>query len=257
MGATQRTAETGRKGCADGTRNQRNFGPRNPDGTWMAGVGRGAQKPRPFSVGAVFGELTCIRWDGRDKHRKHRGHAEQPWMRCSCGWEGYVERANLRHGRTTRCNTCAKAKAHETRLRQRGLAAICPDPTHRDRLLDRISAIIVRCTNPASSTFPDYGGRGITVYAPWVGDRGAFLRYLVGLSGWDDPRLQLDRVDNDGGYVPGNLRFVTRSVNMANKRRITAREVVELRRRIAVLEAENADLRHRLGRAAQPLHGAD
>jgi hypothetical protein len=84
-----------------------------------------------------------------------------------------------------------------------------------------------------------------------------FLRYLVGLDGWDQPALQLDRIDNNGGYVPGNLRFVTRSVNMANKRRITAREVVEFRRRIEALEAENADLRHRLRRAEEPLHNTD
>jgi hypothetical protein len=138
-----------------------------------------------------------------------------------------------------------------------GYEAVCPDRTHRDRLLDRISAIIVRCTNPDSTTYPDYGGRGITVYPDWIADRVAFLRYLVGLSGWDQPELQLDRTDNSKGYEPGNLRFVTRSVNMSNKRKITAREVVEFKRRIDALEAENADLRHRLCRAEESLHGID
>ena len=85
------------------------------------------------------------------------------------------------------------------------------------------------------------------MHPAWVADRTKFLAYLVKLDGWDNHKLQLDRKDNERGYVPGNLRFVTRSVNMANKRRITAREVVELRRRIAALEAENADLRHRHG----------
>jgi hypothetical protein len=94
--------------------------------------------------------------------------------------------------------------------------------------------------------YPDYGGRGITVYQGWVENRVEFLRYLVGLDGWDRPELQLDRIDNNRGYAPSNLRFVSRSVNMSNKRRITAREVESLRQRIATLEAENADLRHRL-----------
>jgi len=127
-----------------------------------------------------------------------------------------------------------------------GFEQVCANATHRERLLNRISAIISRCINATNKTFPDYGGRGIAVHAEWVANRVEFLRYLVGLEGWDKPELQLDRTDNSKGYEPGNLRFVTRSVNMANKRRITAREVVDLRNHIAALEAENADLRHRL-----------
>lgn len=165
-----------------------------------------------------------------------------------------MDRTNLRGGRTTRCNTCAKKKATATRMAKAGFEAVCPDTAHRERLLDRISAIIVRCTNPKSAAYPDYGGRGITVHPAWVEYRVEFLRYLVSLDGWDQPSLQLDRIDNNGGYVPGNLRFVTRNVNMANKRKTTAREVEALKQQIASLEAANADLRHRLRRAEKSLH---
>ena len=229
-----------REGSRDGAGDKRNFGSRNPDGTWVGGVVRGPSKPFPFEVGAVVGELTCLRWERKTTGGFH------PVMQCSCGWSGFVDRYNIVAGRTTRCDACAKRKAVETRWERKGYFAVCPDRGHRDRLLDRISAIIVRCTNPRSSVYPDYGGRGITVYTEWVANRVEFLRYLVGLYGWDNPELQLDRTDNSKGYEPGNLRFVSRSVNMANKRRITAREVVEFKRRIATLEAENADLRHRL-----------
>lgn len=258
VGDAPRGGAAGREGGADGARDQRNFGPRNPDGTWMGGVERGPSRPFPFPVGAVIGELTCLGWQRREEGPEwRRCSLYQPYMRCSCGWEGFMHRANLRGGRTTRCNTCAKKKATATRMARRGLLQICPDGAHRDRLLDRISAIIVRCTNSQSATYPDYGGRGITVHPAWVADRVEFLRYLVGLDGWNKPELQLDRIDNSGGYVPGNLRFVTRSVNMANKRRITAREVEALKQRIAGLEAENADLRHRLRGSTESLHHPD
>ena len=245
---------SGREGRADRARRERNFGPRNPDGTWVGGVVRGPGKPFPVDVGETVGELTCLRWERMEY--KGRG-TYQPFMRCTCGWEGFVHRSNLKNGRTTRCDRCAKRKAIETRWERKGYFAVCPDRYHRDRLLDRISAIIVRCTNPNSTVYPDYGGRGITVHAPWVEDRVAFLRYLVSLDGWDQPALQLDREDNNRGYEPGNLRFVTRSVNMSNKRRVSAREVEALKQRIADLEAENADLRHRARRTKKPLHDPD
>lgn len=243
VGDAQRGCVPGREGGADGARSECNAIPRNPDGTWVAGLERGPQRPFPVAVGAVIGELTCLRWE-RKTDPSGRS-VFQPVVRCSCGWEGFVQRSNLKHGRTTRCDRCAKRKAVETRWTQKGYYAVCPDRAHRDRLLDRISAIIVRCTNQDARTYPDYGGRGIGVHPLWVEDRVAFLRYLVELPGWDDVTLQLDRIDNNAGYVPGNLRFVTRSVNMANKRRITAREVEQLRQRIRDLEAELAGLRHR------------
>lgn len=255
VGNASRSGATGGEVGADGARDQRNFGPRNPDGTWVAGVERGPSRPFPFPVGAVIGELTCLDWRRREEGPEwRRCSMYQPYMRCSCGWEGFIHRSNLRGGRTTRCNACAKKKSHATRMARRGFEQVCPDVAHRERLLTRISSIISRCTNPDNAVYPDYGGRGITAYPAWVENRVEFLRYLVGLDGWDQPELQLDRIDNNGGYVPGNLRFVTRSENMANKRRITAREVEALKQRVAVLEAENADLRHRASGPEESLH---
>jgi hypothetical protein len=138
-----------------------------------------------------------------------------------------------------------------------GFEAVCADAAHRERLLTRISSIVSRCTNPGNAVYPDYGGRGIAVHPAWLDDRAAFLRYLVGLDGWDVPALQLDRIDNNRGYEPGNLRFVTRSQNMSNKRKIKARDVEHLRVELRRLEAENADLRHRLRRAEKQLHHPD
>lgn len=240
----------GREGGADTVRGERNFGPRNPDGTWVGGVERGPAKQFPFPIGAVFGELTCVRWE-------RQGSMYNPIMRCSCGWEGFVHRSNIKQGRSTRCRSCAFKAAINTRYYTKGYFDACPDIKHRDRLLNRISAIITRCTNPNSGVYPDYGGRGITVHPAWLADRVEFLRYLVSLDGWDKPVLQLDRRDNERGYAPGNLRFVTRSENGKNKRRYSARAIEVLNKRIAALEAENADLRHRYGGAAQSLHGTD
>jgi hypothetical protein len=63
-----------------------------------------------------------------------------------------------------------------------------------------------------------YGGRGITMYAPWVNDSTAFINWVESNLG---PRPQghtLDRIDNDGNYEPGNLRSATRAVQLRNRR---------------------------------------
>jgi len=210
----------------------------------------GPAKAFPFEVGHVVGEFTCLGW-------KHRNNQYDPWMRCSCGWEGFVQRGNISKGLSTRCDSCARKKARQTLDEKSPYKSILADRAHRNRLLDRISACIVRCENPNATVYADYGGRGIRVWPAWVESRVGFLRYLLTLDGWDKPELQLDRIDNNRGYEPGNLRFCTRSENMANKRRIKASDVEELKRQIVALEQENANLRHSAGGAAQPVPSPD
>jgi hypothetical protein len=72
-----------------------------------------------------------------------------------------------------------------------------------------------RCTNPRSPAWKDYGGRGITMFAGWVDDPAAFIAHVGPRPG---PKHEIDRKDNNGNYEPGNVRWVTRSVNDQNRR---------------------------------------
>jgi hypothetical protein len=119
-------------------------------------------------------------------------------------------------------------------------------------LLNRIASCIARCHRPTDHGYKWYGARGIRVFAPWREDRAAFLRYLLTLPGWDQPDLQLDRVENSRGYEPGNLRFASRRENMGNRRTVGA-----LQRLVTDLEAENARLRSDLERSEALLHCLD
>jgi len=253
MGESQWTIESGVPLGRDtnGFDAERHGGPRNPDGTWMAGVVRGPFKPFPVEVGFRRGALTVIGWvQSLDKHGKSVGW--NPKLRCDCGWEGVSHRSNFLNKRTMQCDECAKKAANETRKKYWGYADIVPDSRIRESLLNRIAECISRCERPTHARYHQYGGRGIRVHPEWVKDRKQFLRYIVSLDGWDKLNLELDRIDNNKGYEPGNLRWSTRSENVLNRRKIDV-----LQARVQTLEAENADLRYRLERAEKQIHGDD
>ena len=69
----------------------------------------------------------------------------------------------------------------------------------------------------------------------------------MSLDGWDQPRLELDRIDVNKGYEPGNLRFISKRDNCNNKR-----SVQQMQRYIIELEAR---LRYCVCGAAKSLHG--
>jgi hypothetical protein len=72
-----------------------------------------------------------------------------------------------------------------------------------------------RCLNPSALNFKHYGGRGITVCDEWVDDYEAFLAH-VGRR--PSSQHSLDRVDNERGYEPGNVRWATKTEQARNRR---------------------------------------
>ena len=78
--------------------------------------------------------------------------------------------------------------------------------------------MIQRCTNFNNTHFPDYGLRGITVYAPWISSFKEFYNYILTLGPKPTPEHTLDRINNDGDYRPGNLKWSTKSEQQLNRR---------------------------------------
>ncbi len=69
----------------------------------------------------------------------------------------------------------------------------------------------LRCTNPNAQAWENYGGRGIKFLFT------SFEQFFAELG----PRpegMTLDRIENDGNYEPGNVRWATPSAQNANKR---------------------------------------
>lgn len=73
-----------------------------------------------------------------------------------------------------------------------------------------------RCNNPKVSSYKNYGGRGIRNK---FNNFKEFYQYIVNELCVDPRGLTIDRIDNDGHYEKGNIRFVSKSENSKNKRK--------------------------------------
>ena len=74
-----------------------------------------------------------------------------------------------------------------------------------------------RCYDKRREDYSYYGGRGITMCDEWRNDVKAFYDYVIKLSHYDELGMTLDRINNDGNYEPGNLRWTTRRVQTINR----------------------------------------
>jgi hypothetical protein len=75
-----------------------------------------------------------------------------------------------------------------------------------------------RCFNPNNKAYHLYGGRGITMYEPWVDDFTEFRSYVKKMPNYERPGYTLDRIKVNGNYEPGNIRWANWHTQGANRR---------------------------------------
>ena len=75
--------------------------------------------------------------------------------------------------------------------------------------------MIARCYYKSSINYKDYGARGITVCEDW---RRNFASFCSSVGDRPTIKHTLDRIDNNRGYEPGNVKWSTKYEQGANKR---------------------------------------
>src|SRR5262245_49604639 len=166
---------------------------------------RKRQKNRIDMTGQRVGRVTVLREAGYTNNGAIR------WLcLCDCGREFITTGKHLRKGETRSCG-CVRYEKLTARNTTHNLSD--------HRLYVRWAGIIARCTNRNNISFKNYGGRGISVCLEWRDSFPAFLAHVSALPHFGEPGRSIDRIDNDGNYEPGNVRWATRKEQQANKRR--------------------------------------
>ena len=119
---------------------------------------------------------------------------------CDCGTVCQTRGVDIRRGQAKSCGCLKSRKTH-------GLTG-----TVEYRAWYHMKQ---RCTMPNHCRWEHYGGRGIKVCDEWITSFEAFLSHVGPKPG---PGYSLDRIDNDGNYEPGNVRWATASEQANNKR---------------------------------------
>jgi hypothetical protein len=157
----------------------------------------------PSLEGTDYFGTKLVKYLGRAKN----GHAVCKWECKYCSKLFTAHAGDIRSGHTE-SDGCYK-KAINT--------------THGHSAVGRVShtyrvwcMIIQRVLNPNHVDFHNYGGRKIGIHPSFMTFEG-FLAYVGVIPDW----AEIDRIDNDGDYAPGNIRLVTHRQNQRNKRDTT------------------------------------
>lgn len=157
--------------------------------------------------GQTFGMLKVL----SKAERGARKNGRAMWnCLCKCGKSTLVGADSLKSGKTASCGCLAIEKTSE-RFTKHG--------HNKGYTTSREYTAWVnmrqRCSDKNAKSWPNYGGRGITVFPEWQNSFASFFEHVGHSPG---SGFELDRIDNDEGYKPGNVRWVTKAENNMNKR---------------------------------------
>lgn len=152
-------------------------------------------------VGHKFGRLTVISFAYILKNNR--------WWHClcKCGNKKTLTTAVLKGGHSRSCGCLARdfAKARATKHGKHGI------PEY-----EIWKSMKQRCHNENAKDYHFYGARGISVCEKWRDSFDAFIEDIGYRPGKD---YSIERINVNGNYAPGNVKWIRRFMQHRNTRR--------------------------------------
>lgn len=151
-------------------------------------------------TGMRFGRLVAM-------HELGFTNSGRPKWKCICDCGNFTisRKCSLRDGTSQSCGCLRRERSIAS---QKARAEyLWKKPVYRVW-----NGMKERCTNPNCSSYHRYGGRGITVCDRW-------MKFKPFYEDMGDPPFKgasLGRINNDGNYEPGNVRWETRETQSRN-----------------------------------------
>lgn len=156
-------------------------------------------------TGDIIGELTVLRYIG--------GQFAYWLCQCTCGIVKNIQGGALRLGKAQLPKGARSCGCLRSRTAHR---------MYNHPLYSRWFHIKERCTSIQAKDYSRYGGRGITMDLWFMQHPYNFIRYIeIRHPNWQEllkHKYQIDRINNDNGYEPGNIRLTTPKINSNNRR---------------------------------------
>lgn len=158
-------------------------------------------------AGQAFGRLRAIKPVGKDRHSKVQWECLCDPSLGGCGETVIASGCNLRKGNSSSCG-CSRV---ESMLRVHTTHGMKHTAEYRSW-----QAMKDRCSNQNTISFPNYGGRGISVCERWLH---SFENFFADMGKRPSAKHSIERVNNNGNYEPGNCMWATKTAQARNTRR--------------------------------------